>query len=111
MGALLFLDTVCVGHISNGIVGRAVESSKLLNKMHATAWVCSQPGLDFRLAQAVISIVAEELEYVRVPGLSQEDTNHTDHILDLTLMRPFLRTKHGWDDAHQPTANKLQSLR
>ena len=90
---ILVLDGYCTSHILQTMVRAVFNQSKLLNKMHAVAFVGNHVAMYDRLFATVMAMAEEELQFIKVSALPcGSDVDHRSRLLNLTLRRP-LRTR------------------
>ena len=87
--AVLLLDIVCNAHIIHRIVEKTFMTSKLIPRLHSTAYSAAIPANYCRLLKALESIVEEDLATGFFPATVPPAAfvEHNDLIVKLTLLR------------------------
>ena len=89
VGQILLIDICCGNHVLHRVAEATFKREKLINKLHATAFVCNQTKHFDRVLRTLKVVVERDLEvgfYVGVrppPGCEA----HSQRILDVTLFR------------------------
>ena len=87
--AVLLLDIVCNAHVIHRIVELTSKTSKLIPRLHSTAYSAAIPGNYCRLLKALESVVAEDLSTGFFPATAPpaEYAEHNNVIVKFTLLR------------------------